>query len=120
MLTFLQQADKALVQADTDWTKNENCHVLTLIDEKYPEQLKTISDLPPLLYVRGDVGCLSKPQLAIVGSRNLTSGGAHTFAFELSKLGMASGIDAKAHIGALDADAQTIAVCGMGLIEFIQ
>jgi DNA processing protein len=112
------------VQADIDWAKNEHCHLLTLIDEKYPKQLKTISDPPPLLYVRGDIDCLSRPQLAIVGSRNPTSGGedsAYTFAFELSKLGMvitsgmASGIDAKAHIGALEAGAQTIAVCGTGL-----
>jgi DNA processing protein len=123
-LTYLQQADKSLMQADIDWAKNEHCHILTLIDEKYPKQLKTISDPPPLLYVRGNIDCLSRPQLAIVGSRNPTSGGedsAYTFAFELSKLGMvitsgmASGIDAKAHIGALEAGAQTIAVCGTGL-----
>jgi DNA processing protein len=42
------------VQADLDWTKANDCHILTLIDDGYPEQLKTISDPPPLLYVRGD------------------------------------------------------------------
>ncbi|VVM24200.1 Rossmann fold nucleotide-binding protein Smf possibly involved in DNA uptake [uncultured Gammaproteobacteria bacterium] len=94
-----------------------------------PNKLKTISDPPPLLYVRGDVSCLTLPQLAIVGSRNPSPGGkqnAHEFAKSLSKLGivitsgMASGIDASAHIGALEADKPTIAICAQGLIESIQ
>jgi len=123
-LDFIEQNDTSLVQADLDWVKADDCHILTLIDNGYPEQLKTISDPPPLLYVRGDVSCLTLPQLAIVGSRNPSSGGkqnAHEFAKSLSNLdivitsGMASGIDASAHIGALEADKPTIAVCGTGL-----
>ena len=123
-LDFLEIADTSLVQADLDWSKGDDCHILTLIDAHYPAQLKTISDPPPVLYVRGDVACLSQPQLAIVGSRNPSTGGeqnALQFASDLSKLGliitsgMASGIDAKAHIGALEAQAKTIAVCGTGL-----
>ncbi len=123
-LVYLEAADTSIVQADLDWEKADDCHILTLIDECYPLQLKTIADPPPLLYVRGNVDCLSAPQLAIVGSRNPTTGGkqnAHQFANELAKLGlvitsgMASGIDAQAHIGALEAKAKTIAVCGTGL-----
>ncbi len=123
-LDYLTNADKSLVQADIDWAENPHCCIITLIDDNYPQQLKTISDPPPVLYVRGDIGCLSKPQLAIVGSRNPTAGGkdnAYEFANKLSKLGlvitsgMASGIDAKAHIGALEASGQTVAVCGTGL-----
>ncbi len=123
-LDFLTTNDTTLVQADLDWEKAGDCHILTLIDKNYPEQLKTISDPPPLLYVRGDIACLSLPQLAIVGSRNPSSGGqenAQTFASTLAKLGlvitsgMASGIDASAHIGALEANQPTIAVCGTGL-----
>jgi DNA processing protein len=123
-LDFLAQNDTSLVQADIDWAKSDNCHILTLIDEDYPEQLKTISDPPPLLYVRGNVSCLSSPQLAIVGSRNPSPGGkenAQEFAKSLSQLGlivtsgMAAGIDANAHIGALEANQPTIAVCGTGL-----
>lgn len=123
-LIYLESADASIVQADLDWSQAQDCHLLTLIDEHYPSQLKTISDPPPLLYVRGDVTCLSAPQLAIVGSRNPTIGGkqnAYQFANELAKLGMvitsgmASGIDAQAHIGALEAKAKTIAVCGTGL-----
>ncbi|CAC9443340.1 Rossmann fold nucleotide-binding protein Smf possibly involved in DNA uptake [Bathymodiolus heckerae thiotrophic gill symbiont] len=123
-LDFLEKNDTSLVQADLDWVKTDGCHILTLIDDAYPQQLKTLADPPPLLYVRGDVACLSKPQLAIVGSRNPSAGGkqnARDFAQSLSQLGiiitsgMASGIDASAHIGALEANAQTIAVCGTGL-----
>lgn len=123
-LDYLEQTDTRQVQADIDWGKNPDCYILTLIDPRYPAQLKTIPDPPPLLYVRGDVECLSQPQLAIVGSRNPTSGGDNTaqaLASDLAKAGllitsgMATGIDAKAHIGALEAGGKTIAVCGTGL-----
>lgn len=123
-LDFIEKHDLSVIQADLDWVKAQNCHILTLIDDAYPEQLKTIADPPPILYVRGNVECLSMSQLAIVGSRNPTPAGkqnAHQFAGALSKLGlvitsgMASGIDASAHIGALEADRPTIAVCGTGL-----
>ncbi len=123
-LEYLTKADESLVQADMDWAKADDCHILTLIDADYPAQLNSIADPPPLLYVRGDVACLSAHQLAIVGSRNPSTGGqqnAHEFAYQLAKLGlvitsgMAGGIDAQAHIGALEASAKTIAVCGTGL-----
>ncbi len=123
-LEYLTTIDTSLVQTDLDWLEGDDCHILTLIDENYPSQLKTIADPPPLLYVRGDIFCLSKPQLAIVGSRNPSTGGkqnAYQFANQLANLGlvitsgMASGIDAQAHIGALEAQVNTIAVCGTGL-----
>lgn len=117
-------ADKSIVDADIMWQKNDNCHIITIVDDEYPEGLKQISDPPPLLYVRGGLKYLSKPQLAIVGSRNPSASGKDTaqkFAFELAKKGltitsgMATGIDAKAHIGTLEAGFPTIAVCGTGL-----
>lgn len=123
-LDFIEQNDTSLVRPDLDWTKGDNCHLLCLIDDTYPKQLKTIADPPPLLYVRGDVSYLSLPQIAVVGSRNPSPSGkqnAHEFAHSLAKhgiviiSGMASGIDASAHIGALEADQPTIAVCGTGL-----
>ena len=123
-LEYLTTADISSVQADIDWVKADDCHILTLIDKDYPPQLKAITDPPPILYVRGNVKCLSAPQLAIVGSRNPSTGGkqnAYEFSNRLAKLGlvvtsgMASGIDAQAHIGALEAQANTIAVCGTGL-----
>jgi DNA processing protein len=123
-LDYLNQIDESLVLADIEWQAQPDCHILTLIDEHYPVQLKTIVDPPPILYVRGDVLCLSKPQLAIVGSRNPTEGGknnTYSFAKSLSEngliitSGMAVGVDSQAHIGALEAGGKTIAVCGTGL-----
>lgn len=87
-------------------------------------QLKEISDPPPILFVRGNARLLATPQIAIVGSRNPTSDGkkiAHDFARTLSQYGftitsgMAIGIDAASHQGALAADSHTIAVAGTGL-----
>ena len=123
-LDFIEKNDQSVVEADLIWAKEKDCHILTLIDKAYPEQLKSIIDPPPILYVRGDVDCLSDPQLGIVGSRNPSVSGkkhAQDFAKSLSKQGititsgMASGIDASAHIGALETHYSTIAVCGTGL-----
>jgi DNA processing protein len=123
-LIFLNRADKTQVQLDLDWQNMPDCHILTLIDTAYPDTLKQISDPPPVLYIRGDVACLQNQQLAIVGSRNPSTMGsknAYQFAFDLSKnnliiiSGMAGGVDAQAHIGALEAGGKTIAVCGTGL-----
>ncbi|MBL8224313.1 MAG: DNA-protecting protein DprA [Chromatiales bacterium] len=93
-------------------------------DPAYPPQLQVAEPRPPRLYVRGDAGCLVLPQLAIVGSRNATPGGrdtARSFAAYLAARGfvitsgLAEGIDAAAHAGALEAGGRTIAVCGTGL-----
>ena len=79
---------------------------------------------PPLLYVRGAVENLHLPQIAIVGSRRMTRGGEKN-ASEWSQLlarggfaitsGLAHGIDAVAHAGALSAKGKTIAVMGTGI-----
>jgi DNA processing protein len=95
-----------------------------LVDQHYPEQLKEISDPPPVLFVRGNPELLLLPQIAIVGSRNPSALGVETaiaFAKTLSHhgfvitSGLALGIDAASHQGALSADGYTIAVAGTGL-----
>lgn len=112
--------------ADTalDWAQNPACHILNLHDPRYPPLLKEIPDPPPLLFVRGDATLLQQPQLAMVGSRNPSAGGkklAHDFAATLSHQGLlitsglALGIDAASHQGALDAGCETLAVAGTGL-----
>jgi DNA processing protein len=90
----------------------------------YPALLGAIDDPPEWLYVRGDAAVLHLPCLAIVGSRNPTRGGeqnAYEFARYLGRhgfcivSGLAAGIDAAAHRGALAAGAATVAFLGHGI-----
>ncbi len=111
--------------SDLSWlAAQENVHLISTADSTYPDLLKQIPKLPPLLFVRGDIHLLSLPQIAIVGSRNPSSGGsenAHRFAEFLAgngftiTSGLALGVDAAAHQGALAAKGKTIAVMGTGL-----
>ena len=112
------------VHHDLRWlAANEQHHILTLADDRYPPLLKQITDPPPVLFIHGDPRHLPSPQLAIVGSRNPSPGGlenAKRFARTLSGAGlcitsgMALGIDAAAHQGALAVCGPTIAVIGCG------
>ncbi|MFT4796636.1 MAG: DNA processing protein [Candidatus Azotimanducaceae bacterium] len=111
------------LEADLLWAEQDSRHVLTVSDAAYPPILKTLSDPPFLLFVWGDPRYLSEEQMAIVGSRKPTSTGlsvASQMSAELAELGftitsgLAYGIDAMAHRGALDAGGVTIAVQGCG------
>ncbi len=112
-----------VVDAALRWAETPDCHLLTLADAAYPAALLQISNPPSLLYVRGSLDCLQAPALAIVGSRNATPQGAQnarTFAATLARRGLvivsglALGIDAAAHGGALEGGGNTIAVIGTG------
>ena len=98
--------------------------LLLLSDANFPEPLKEIHCPPLGIYVRGEIGRAQTPSLAIVGTRKSTEEGKETaraFARELASRGvrivsgLALGIDAAAHEGALDAKGHTIAVLGNGL-----
>jgi DNA processing protein len=98
--------------------------IVTLGDAAYPAALLEVADPPLMLFVQGRVELLDAPSIAIVGSRNPTAQGAdnaHAFAAHLSGVGltvvsgMAHGIDAAAHEGALTGPGATIAVVGTGL-----
>ena len=106
------------------WAEGPEHHLLTLADEAYPRSLLDTADPPSLLYVRGDPALLAPPALAVVGSRNATPGGLQTaenFAKALAGSGLtivsglALGIDAAAHRGALAAGGRTVAVIGTGI-----
>lgn len=106
------------------WLADPRHHLLPLGDPAYPPLLREIDDPPPLLYASGEVGLLQRPALAIVGSRNPSALGAQTaevFARGFSQAGLtvasglALGIDAAAHRGALDGPGSTVAVVGTGL-----
>jgi len=98
-------------------------HVLTLGDPDYPAALLQTADPPLWLFVQGDVHALSRPAVAIVGSRRPTPQGldhARRFAQELGEAGwavvsgLAQGIDGAAHEGALAGGGTTVAVTGTG------
>ncbi len=106
------------------WLQQENHHLVSLGDSAYPELLAGIPGPPERLYVIGDPEYLHLPALAIVGSRNPTAGGKQN-AFEFARhlgaagfcivSGLAQGIDAAAHRGALAAGAPTVAFLGHGI-----
>jgi len=106
------------------WLEDGNNHIVNLADSDYPQALLNIPDPPLLLYVKGRRALLNRPALAMVGSRNATPQGinnAESFAKSLSDAGlciisgMAHGIDAAAHRGALRGQGSSVAVVGTGL-----
>lgn len=114
----------ALIRATLQWASADGRHLVALHDPGYPQRLLQIGDPPPVLYVRGNVEALSRDSIAIVGSRHPTRAGlenARAFARALADeglqvcSGLANGIDAAAHRGALDGRAGTIAIVGTGI-----
>jgi DNA processing protein len=124
-IAAIQQPNHKYIDASLKWLHSapEN-FILSLHDPRYPSLLHEIARPPMVLFGRGDITCLSRPQIAIVGSRNPTVMGqenARWFASELVKCGwlinsgLALGVDGLAHRGALEAQGQTIAVLGTGI-----
>lgn len=101
----------------------EGIEVILLKDAKYPKLLKEIAAGPVVIMARGDTDILNGPCISIVGARKATTHG-REIAFEIARglaesgaivvSGMAYGIDAAAHLGALEAG-RTIAVWGSGI-----
>jgi DNA processing protein len=99
--------------------------IVTLSDPAYPRLLREIPDPPPMLYVHGELEGLERP-IAVVGSRHATAYGVdttHRLCADLAAVGctvvsgMAVGIDAAAHEGALAGGGRTVAVLGSGLAK---
>jgi DNA processing protein len=100
------------------------CALIARNEPEYPKRLAEIADPPPLLMIRGQVELLEAPAVAVVGARNASANGrmfAHNLAGELAAAGLlvvsglARGIDAAAHDGALAAGAPTVAVIASGV-----
>ena len=120
----LRRPNWPLVESDLRWLEMPQHHLLRLGETAYPERLAILPGAPPLLFVNGDPEVLAQPALAIVGSRNPSGNGrlmAADFAGDLIRYGLvvtsglAVGIDAAAHRGALAAGGLSVAVCGTGL-----
>ncbi len=116
--------DWAAVESDLRWQEQEQAHICVLSDAAYPALLRQIPDPPPVLYLFGQLEVACHQQIAVVGSRTPTPMGretAHEFGAQLAALGLvvtsglAHGIDAAAHRGAVSVGGRSIAVTGTGL-----
>lgn len=106
-----------------EW-RAEGLHLVTILDETYPAQLREIAQQPPFLFYRGTVHQDDARGVAVVGTRHPTPQGveqATAIAGGLARRGvvvisgLAEGIDTAAHMGALDAGGRTVAVIGTGI-----
>ncbi len=114
----------AVVDAQFEQAARVGAELIPLWDARYPRLLRQIYDPPAVLWLRGDLLPQDGRAIAIVGTRRATDYGkrvAHHFAFELAQRGftivsgLAYGIDAAAHRGALEAGGRTLAVLGSGV-----
>lgn len=121
---LLDTDNRAAVDRALTWAEGADQHLVSLADPEYPQALLQIPDPPTLLYVRGRLPLLNQPSLSVVGSRNPTPQGvrnAECFAAAFAEAGLgvtsglALGIDAAAHRGALNATGNTIAFIGTGI-----
>ena len=118
---------------EVDWEREEELarkhgvEIVTMADAAYPEILLGAPGAPLVLYVKGDVSALSRPAIAMVGTRRATTYGlgiANRLSYDLATAGwsivsgLAVGIDAESHRGALAAGGVTVGVIGSGLDKF--
>jgi DNA processing protein len=124
--TDIEAKQNALSQAATTIARAREIGVAVLLQGEpgYPASLMDLPDPPPLLYALGDISLLDRCCVGIVGTRHASAAGersAHRMAARLVDAGvvvvsgMAFGIDAAAHRGALDGGGGTIAVLGSGV-----
>jgi DNA processing protein len=112
------------IEEEIIWSEQKGQAILIWDDDRYPELLKHIPASPPAIYVKGLIDHLQHKQIAIVGSRKASHHSLETAVQLASGLsrhglvvtsGLALGIDAASHRGALQAQGKTIAVLGSGL-----
>ena len=121
ILTF---DDQAAVDREMERAEELGATLISPWNERFPDRLREIYDPPPYLWMRGTLPEVDRPMVTVVGTRRCTDYGraqAHHFGAELVRRGftvvsgLAYGIDAAAHKGALDAGGRTIAVLGSGV-----
>jgi len=121
---IIEEKDKVKVDVELEKIEKEGIKVLTLAHEEYPMNLRTIYDPPPVLYVKGKIEPDDRLAIAMVGSRSATIYGKTTASKLAGELvhagftiisGLARGIDAASHYGAIRAKGRTIAILGCGI-----
>jgi DNA processing protein len=112
------------IEREIEAIEREHVEVRSVLDSRYPARLNMIADPPPLLYITGTLTEQDELAVAIVGARRATAAGravTEELSHDLAEAGMtvvsglARGIDAAAHRGALAAGGRTIAVLGCGI-----
>lgn len=122
----IQDVENAWLRASEilDVSQENDIHILSRDNEKYPLLLKLIPDSPALLHVKGNIEALNQNCIAVIGTRNANDYGissAKKIGFDLAKKGylivsgLAEGIDSAAHRGSLEANGITVAVLAHGL-----
>ena len=121
---FLQARKELNLDAEVEKAQRACDFILTWDDPNYPRRLQEIPQPPPVLYIKGNLKTEDEWALAVVGTRSASAYGketTRTLAGELARnkmtivSGLARGIDAAAHVAALDAGGRTIAVMGNGI-----
>jgi DNA processing protein len=121
---WLAAPDPERIDSDRRWLERSGARLVGCTDASFPPLLAAIEDAPACLFVRGDTDCLLTAQLAMVGTRDPTASGrrdAAEFARYFARgglvitSGLALGIDAASHEGALAGGGRSIAVLGCGL-----
>jgi DNA processing protein len=115
---------RAAVHAEINKLQHDDVRLVTVVDEGYPPTLRLIYNLPPFLFIRGDITDADLRSVAVVGTRKASADGVGR-AGRMARLlagenvtvvsGLARGIDTAAHTAALDAGGRTIAVIGTGI-----
>ena len=109
-----------------DRAESAGARLATVLDDDYPPILRTIFDLPPMLFYRGTLRDEDTRAVAVVGTRQPSEEGVRR-ANKMARLlaargiavvsGLAAGIDTAAHEGALSSGGRTIAVIGTGILQ---
>ena len=119
-----RKVNALLLDRDLRWLERSRAAAVICTSSVYPAQLAGTAEAPAVLYVLGNVGTLAAPQVAMIGARRATPAGlvsAHEMARAFVRAGvavasgLAVGIDAASHEGALEAAGTTLAVCAHGL-----
>ncbi|SDK44854.1 DNA-processing protein DprA [Natronincola ferrireducens] len=120
---MLKTRNKQFLDKLINKTNTNTYHIVTILEADYPEKLKSIYNPPYVIYIKGKKN-FDKPLIAMVGARKSTAYGrwaAKKIATELGEWGvgvvsgLALGIDAEGHKGALDHGSYTIGVLGCGI-----
>lgn len=123
-IEIAQKRDAKLMVRYEEYMKKNKIQMITFEDKRYPQKLKEIYDSPISFFAKGNLSLLEKPGIGVIGCREATKYGlevARQMAYDLSLgnmivvSGMAKGIDAAAHQGAIMASGKTIAVLGTGV-----